>query len=534
MSDALLPVFSFRPNWQEPMVERVSFLTDVIGTDQGVEQRRSIRETPRRSYEADFLLTHEERTFWDLYVDNLGGLEMTAPIYWEVVTIPATLTATVTSRINFDTTRREWAYHAGLLAILMGKTARDYEVVEIASVDDDGVNLAEPPVRSWPKGTKLYPLRRAALEDVGEVNQPSAAVATVSARLRLIGPNPWSPAADDSPVYGGLPVMLSEPNWVEPLSFTQDREVALLDTSVGRTYQVDATGRVLLGQSHRWFLPGKEKLAGFRDLIYRHRGRQGGFWLPTFKADLTLAAAVASSATQITVKNVGYLYTGGARSGREYIAIKHGSGTIIRRVLSVIAGTTPATERLNLDSPVGLDLSPGQVRRISFADTARFESDDFEISHFAGIEGHHEAQTMFRTFQNTRTAPTPISYPIPDATMGTEPCGSPALETYNLPDTFPGLVAGNPGYPNAPGFYPAELVIGPFDVPVKIRAGTFGCSVDDQFYFNNVPQGTTSVNTYAAGTLLYELDPGETLTVKVRNNVDSATSASGTMIAIEV
>lgn len=533
MSDALLPVFSFRPNWLEPMLERLSFLTDVIGTDEGVEQRRAIRETPRRSYEADFLLTHQERTFWDLFIHRLGAADVTAPIYWEVVTIPATLTATVSDRVNFDTTRREWEYHEGKLAILMGKTALDYEVVEIAAVDPAGVDLVLPPARSWPKGTKLYPLRRAVLEDVGEVRQPSAAVGVATARLRLVGPNPWLPEAYAGMTYGGLPVLLDEPNWVEDLSVMQDREVALLDTGVGRTYQVDATGRILLGQSHRWFLPGKDKLANFRDLLYRNLGRQGAFWLPTFKADFKLAAPASSSATQITVENVGYGYTGGPSSGREYIAIKHSSGTIIRRILTVDPGTTPATEKLGLDQSLGLDLSPGQVRRISFADTARFDSDDFEITHFGGIEAHHDSQTMFRTFRNTRTTPSPISLPIPTAIMGTDGCGSAAIETYRLDDIFPTLSTTSPGYPGQPAYYPATLEIGPFEGRVDVIAGAGGIIVDDRFFFNGVPQGTSTTNTYAPFAPLYTLDPGETLNIQVFNTVIGFTGASGFLLVVE-
>jgi hypothetical protein len=405
------------------MSERLAFLTDVLAATEGAEQRRSLRPTPRRSYEAEFLLTHNERSFWDLFIDGIGGGEMVAPLYWEVVSLTAPLTATVSNRIDFDTTRREWAYHTGRLAILMGETALDYEVVEIAAVDGTGVDLAAPPAHSWPVNTKLYPLRRAVLDDVGDVRQPSAAVGVVSARLRVVGPNPWVPAEDTSPVYAGLPVFLSEPNWVRDLDVTQDREIDLLDVDVGLTYQVDATGRVLLGQSHSWFLPGKEKLAEFRDLIYRHKGRAGAFWLPTFKADLRLAAPASSAATQITVENVGYAYSGGPRNGREYIAIKHESGTILRRVLSVIPGLTSDTERLNLDAPLGLDLSPGQVRRISFADTARFNSDEFEIVHYGGIDSHHDAQAMFRTFKNTRTAPLPIHFPQAPGVADTEPCG---------------------------------------------------------------------------------------------------------------
>lgn len=423
MADADLPVFSFRANWREPVAERLAFLTDVLAASEGAEQRRSVRETPRRTYEADFLLTSNERTFWDLFINALGGQEVVAPLYWEVVTVPEALTATVSNRIEFDTSFREWQYHTGYLALLIRDSALDYEVVEIAGVDANGVDLAAPVARNWPKNTRLLPLRRVSLEQISEVRQPSAAVATVSAQFRIVGPNPWVPASDTSPTYAGLPVFLSEPNWVQDLTFSQDREIDLLDRDVGLTYQIDATGRVLLGQAHRWFLPGREKLAGFRDLIYRHRGRAGGFWLPTFKADLRLAASVSAGGTQITVENVGYGYTGGPTSGREYIAIKHEGGTILRRILSVIPGTSAATERLNLDAPVGLALSPGQVRRISFADTARFDTDEFEIVHYGGVDAHHDTSALFRTFKNTRTSPTPIHYPAPAGVMNSIGCG---------------------------------------------------------------------------------------------------------------
>lgn len=426
MADIDLPVFSFRLNWREPLTERLAFKTDVLTASEGAEQRRSLRQTARRTFEADFLLSGPERTFWDLFINRLGGGEFMAPLYWEVTVLTAALPATTGDRIDFDTSYREWSYYEGGLALLIGESALDFEVVEIAAVDAGGVDLAAPATRQWPRGTKFLPLRRAVLEQAGNLAHKSAGTATVAAEIRIAGATLWTPAADASPVYEGLPVFLDEPNWVEDLVADYDRQTDLLDTGIGLTYQVDVLGRALIGQSHRWFLPGREKLAGFRDLIYRHLGRAGAFWLPTFKADLRLVAAASSGATQITVVNAGYGYTGGPTSGREYIAIKHSGGTILRKVLAVIPGLTSDTERLGLDAPVGLALSPGRDLRISFVDTARFDNDVFEIVHFGGVDAHHEAGAIFRTFKNTRTAPEPINYPIPTAFMSDTPCGTAA------------------------------------------------------------------------------------------------------------
>lgn len=420
MADSDLPVWSFRANWKDGVTERLEFLTDVIRAQEGAEQRRCLRVLPRRTIEADFLLRGPERTFYDLFINRLGGATMMIPLYWDVTALSAATVATTTTRIDFDNTLREFAVG---LAIIMGKTALDYEVVEIESMDASGVNLADPTTRSWPVGSKLMPLRRGIIDDVGTPTFLAGGVATISARFLLTVPNLWTPPGDPAPVYDGRPVFLDEPNWVDPLTTSYDRETVRLDTTLGIPYQTDSLGRALLGQSHRWFLNGREKLAGFRDLLYRRKGRAGSFWLPTFKHDLRLTNSPGSGATQITVENVGYRYTGGPTSGRQYIAIKHSGGTILRKVTSVLPGLTAATERLNLDAPLGLALSPGQVLRISFADVARFDQDDFEIQHHAGIDGLAECNATFRTFKATRTAPLPISFPIPLGIQNGLPCG---------------------------------------------------------------------------------------------------------------
>lgn len=420
MADSDLPVWSFRANWKEGVTERLEWLTDVIRAKEGAEQRRCLRDLPRRTLEADFLLRGPERTFYDLFINRLGGRTIMIPLYWDVQGLTARTVATTTTRLNFDNTYREFAPG---LAIIMGKTALDYEVVSISSMDAGGVNLASATTRSWPVGSKLMPLRRGIIDDVGQPEHLAGGVATLSARLQITAPNEWTPPADPAPVYQDRPVFLDEPNWVESLTTSYDRETVRLDTTLGIPYQADPLGRALLGQSHRWFLPGRQKLAGFRDLLYRRKGRVGSFWLPTFKFDLRLVGSPGSAATQIEVENVGYRYTGGPTSGREYIAIKHEGGTILRKVLSVIPGTTSATEKLNLDAPLGLALSPGQVRRISFADVARFDQDDFEIQHHAGIDGLSECNARFRTFKATRSAPQPISFPIPLGIQNGLPCG---------------------------------------------------------------------------------------------------------------
>jgi hypothetical protein len=219
-------------------------------------------------------------------------------------------------------------------------------------------------------------------------------------------------------------VLLTEPNWVEDLQVDYGREMDRLDHQIGRSFQYDIMGRSLIAQQHRWFLHGRAALASFRDLLYRHRGRAGSFWLPTFKADFKLVSAAGSSATEIVVQNVGYGVVGGPASGREYIAIKHSAGTILRKIVGVTGGGSSSTETLELNAALGLALAPGQVPRISFLDVARFDQDDFEIVHHAGQDSLHECNAVFKTFKNSRDPAGVIHYPIADAEMSSTMCGN--------------------------------------------------------------------------------------------------------------
>lgn len=429
MSDALLPCFPFRPNWGEGVQERLEFRSTVLRADEGAEQRQSVRQTPRRTIEAEYLLIGPERAFFDVWMHRLSARAVTVPLYWDVALLTAATEAGVTTRLEFDTRFTEFA--AGKTVILQGKRATDFEVVEVSAVDDDGIDLEAATGHVWPVGTRVMPLRRAYVEDLGELDHASASVANTTVRFQINDANPWTPAADGSPTYGGLPILENEPNWVAGLGAELRHDVVRFDPGVGLVYQTDPVGRANVGQEHRYFLEGRESLAGIRDLLYRHQGRRGEFWLPSFKRDLELVGSVLSTDTQIEIENIGLSYAGGPGSGREHIIIWTNDGQrIVRRITDSEA--TGDTETLDLDAAMGLDLSPGLVRKISFLDTARFDQDEFELTHLTDSQGLTELTTTFRTFPRIRTAPAPLEYPIPLTEENGVPCGVPPFGVFTV------------------------------------------------------------------------------------------------------
>jgi hypothetical protein len=76
------PIFPFEPDWQAPVIEGWDFLTDVIEFDDQREQRRRVREVPRRTVAYQVTtLTHRETTQLIDFFETKLGRDWRIP-YW--------------------------------------------------------------------------------------------------------------------------------------------------------------------------------------------------------------------------------------------------------------------------------------------------------------------------------------------------------------------------------------------------------------------------------------------------------------------
>lgn len=509
MADSDLPVFPFRVNWENGVIERLMFKSPILRAEEGAEQRRSVRPTPRRAIEADFLLYGPERAFFDLYMHGLSAQTVLVPFYWDLGITTAAAAMGSTDRLEFDTRWTE--FEVGKLALIQGRTALEYEVVEIDAIDDDGLDLVAPVTRNWPAGSRVMPLRRGLIDEMGTLSHPTAAVAEITVRLSVAEANPWTPATDESPLFQTYRVFLESPNWVSELEAEMAHDVVRFDPEIGIPYQTDPVGRANVGQGHSWFLKGREGLASFRDLVYRHKGRRGQFWLPTFKADLELTSDIASSDTEIEVANVGMSYVGGGDpiSGREYILIETWDGEAIPlQITDITPGPGSQIETIGLGGAVGQDLSVEQVRRISFMDMGRFDQDEFELQHHTDTRNLTEVSASFRTFKNSRDPSGVIELPIPEAAMSGAACGplSPD-DCYGL--SFAGWYAkatieclnDDSGLPGSNGFFVNPNGVTQLDKP---EVGSVWAGSETEQFPDGVPKG---VYTGTRKVEFYWVDP---------------------------
>lgn len=382
----------FVPDWAEGIKEKLSWLTDILQSESGAEQRRALRLAPRRSFEATFYLEDRERQLADLALYGWSGRVWALPI-WPDVQLLATAAPAGALRITCSTDHLDFT--SGGLALLRGESPFSYEAAQIAAIDATGLTLQRPLQANWPIGTRLYPLRSAQLAEQPGRSRLTDQADQMEATFLVVEPCEW-PAIMPATQYRGFPVFEQRPDESEDLTREIQRLLLELDNDVALPRRTDTAGRAFPVVQQRWQLEGRAQRSAFRSLLYALCGRQKALWIPTHGADLTLVATVTSTASTLDVANVGYARFAAAASGRRDLRIELFDGSIFHRRVIGATEVDQDVERLALDQVLGREVLPRQVARICWMVLSRADQDDFDLLHETDSEGLASSAVKFR------------------------------------------------------------------------------------------------------------------------------------------
>lgn len=378
------PVWMFPPNWDNGVLERLEWKTDVLASETGEEQRISRRLTPRRSFEASFLIQRRERQYLDVLLGTSGALPFLIPL-WHSVSFTTASSASGTDTLHVDTRWRE--YEVGGLVILRGPGFNNYEVGEILAVTDSSLQLISDLENTWQSGTYVYPAKTATLADRQQTEKKTDTFVTLTALFLLNQKNASPSGVSSLPAYRGSFVLEARPDESEELTQSYERSLVVLDNDFGVPHRYDSTGGASVNTAYRWAFAGRENNAKLRESLYFLRGRAASLWVPTFMDDFTPAADIVAADGYIDVVNVGYTRLGAMLPGREDIKIETIDGTSAYRRITGSTELGVDLERLVLDSPLLADIPVAQVKTISYIVESRLEQDSIEINHVTDTDG---------------------------------------------------------------------------------------------------------------------------------------------------
>lgn len=404
-----LPVWTIPHDWEEGLLETLDFLTGVLASPIGSEQRFRARLTPRRTFDLTFKLVRERRRLFDEMMNAIGGLEFWMPVWHDPVRTNG-FSLAGQNKFIADVSNTDFSFSSGVY-IPIGDVF-NYAILPITLAEGDGITVEDPLTQTWPRGTLMYPIIRVAAVDLPSVQSITDEVTTVTMKFRAIGKT-FFQGTGDLPIYKDNIVFDVEPNRAESMTFGYANFMAQLDNETG------LIARQIFGdvgnntQAYNFTAKGRQENADLRALLFALGGRQLPLWLPTFNNDFELVGDANLTSTQLVVSRCGYTDMGGPRPGREDIAIWKKDGTkIYREVTNSVLVGDGSTEQLTLDDPLGTILTPFNIKRISFLSLARQDSDSIEVHHLTDTQGVSTVTTVFKTLPAVRVVePTPP--PIP-------------------------------------------------------------------------------------------------------------------------
>jgi hypothetical protein len=396
-----ITAWGWTPDWTNGVQERLEWLTDVLQSPTGAEQRRKLRPWPRRSWSANLLVDGDDRVSLDLALYGWGQRNWALPIWTDVTWLSAVVN-TGSQAIALNTNGTD--YRAGGLALLLGASALEVEVVEVEAVRADGLDLVRPVQTRWAPGSRIYPVRIARLSEQPQESRLTDQASRYDVNFEAVEACSW-PATPPATLYRGVPVLEEVPDESQDLSRQYQRLLTLLDNSINAPAVTDLVGTGIAVQQHRWFLAGRTARGAWRSLAYHLSGRAGAIWLPTFADDLRLTAVVAATAATLDIRMIGYARFGAGKTGRRHIRIELFDGRTIHRRITGAVVVNAGTERLSLDLPPGIELSAANVRRISWLQLMRLQDDAVEIDHVTDIDGLARASVMLRSLRDDLELP---------------------------------------------------------------------------------------------------------------------------------
>ncbi|MGB5908726.1 MAG: hypothetical protein WBG87_14980 [Stenotrophomonas maltophilia] len=386
MSAWMLP-----PDWERPVTETLAWATDVQQSVGGGEARFPLRSAPRRSWEFSVLADRRERQVLEQALFDWSARTWALPVWNDVSWLQARLALGVQSIPVQAATQRD--YRPGGLAMLW-KDVATYELVEVASISANSLQLARPTANVWAPGTRVLPCRTARIAETPSLERVTDQVMRSTVRLAAVEICDW-PAVAPAPAYRGRPVLEQRPDLDQAQTAEFGRQLVVIDGDIGPVALDDITGKAWPLQSHAWQTWGRTEQANLRSLLYWLQGRAAALWVPSWADDLELIEPALTTSSGIVVAWAGVARFGRAQAGRRHLRIELFSGQVLYRQLIEATELDPQREFLQLDVPHGVALQPSAIRLISWMVLARLSSDTVELSHETDGEGVARCRVSF-------------------------------------------------------------------------------------------------------------------------------------------
>ena len=327
----------FEPSWPpsgQTYQITYSFLTEVIVSRSGREQRIANRSSPRRSVAYQCLLAHDKlREFKDLMW------------HWQhrAFVLPE-LTRFIDSQLaqEIDTASMTFAQvpswmvpGATVWVAFQGFT----ELRTVDHVEGNAVVFRNEATAVWPAGTRAYPALTGNMASTMSAPSQTNAVAQLDLRFDV---TPLSEPRISPPLpertFNGRELFLKKPNWAQAVNSEVSHEVQTLDYGRGPVARFAPVKYGYEVRQATYLNRNAAEAEEIREFFYRLKGRQGEFYMPTWEYDFVPKTAAPAGTYGLRIAGTTFAGQYGESTVHKAVfVLMHDGSLVLRKVLSVAA-----------------------------------------------------------------------------------------------------------------------------------------------------------------------------------------------------
>lgn len=386
-----------RIDWSTQPEMSIQYLTEVIESFDGTEQRIALRDTPRLSLSYMYSMTDEQQYLFDNKLATSAGT-MLIPLW----PLQCQLSRGISIGDASISLADQSAHLASSETILISENDR-HEVLSVDSVEGLEVALTSLAKNDFSESAIVVPLRIAYPSDESNSTSLLRGFDQHTITYDLDETHIQKPVpVDDFERLNARPIFPFRPDRSKNITTQYNRRREILDPLIGARSIYDRTrGTVKIFEQTFTFFSDQERQQ-FEDFAEIMNGSQGEFYIEGPGQAFELSEDIVVPAYKFKIKSSGYTNFANSHSLATNIAIKLYNGTTIyKTILSATAnpdGTETITTKESTDN-----LKISDIETVVPLYLARFDSDDFRY-----IFDTNEVSTITKNIRQLLYADTAI------------------------------------------------------------------------------------------------------------------------------
>ena len=367
-----IEVFNHPHNWSTPLVENYEFKTDIVTSQSGREQRRSLRRVPRFAVEtrinavgAELIKLRRQLTLWGQYP------------FWQPDWVRWAPVASAVS-VGVSTLPTSWALPGAKVGmkVIIDMPSGSSPTYTLIGATATQLQLNGPILETVPAGTRVHLAYQGYIPSGQQSQLITDRVSTMVNRFEADPSETMATEAGTAAqTFTGIEVVTLRPNWQSSVDLSHDYEIYDVDFGRGikKRYHPVSYNR----PTTKWMMRNMDadRSIAVLQFFLRMKGRLRVCYVPSFLDDLPPTATLAKNSDKFKVAGLEAMQYWDQAVQRA-IRIEGVDGTVwYRRVLSMTQAT--ADTEVRVDTPWPLALA---VKQISWMTRSRLASDLLVLS----------------------------------------------------------------------------------------------------------------------------------------------------------